>query len=162
MIQKSVDTHRVALFAGSFDPFTRGHLDILRRGLRLFDRVVVCVGFNASKTPPGSCELLGRVDSIKRVVGCDERVDVVSHGGLTVDAARRYGASALLRGVRSVSDFDYECRMADINRRLTGVDTVLLLADPQWASVSSSVVRELMSYGADVSQYLPDDDELQK
>lgn len=162
MTRKSVDMQRVALFAGSFNPFTRGHLDILRRGLDIFDRVVVCVGFNASKSTFSEGEMQTRLGRIKDAVGDNPRVDVVAYSGLTVDAARQFGAVALLRGVRSVSDFDYESRMADINRRLTGIDTVMLLAAPEWASVSSSVVRELESYGTDVSAFLPDKNELQK
>lgn len=162
MTRKSADMQRVALFAGSFNPFTRGHLDILRRGLELFDRVVVCVGFNVSKAIVSSGEINSRLVRIKDVVGDDPRVDVVAYSGLTVDAAKKFGAVALLRGIRSVGDFDYESRMADINRKLTGIDTVLLLAAPEWASVSSSVVRELESYGTDVSAFLPDKNELQK
>lgn len=160
MTPKLSDSQPVALFAGSFNPFTRGHLDILRRALRIFHRVVVCVGYNADKLHASSAELQERVDRIRRVVGNHPCVEVVAYSGLTIDAAHRYGATALLRGVRSVSDFDYESRMADINRRQSGLDTVLLLADPQWSAVSSSVVRELMAYGSDVSAFLPNDNEL--
>ncbi len=164
MTQKLADSNnikeRVAMFAGTFDPFTRGHLDILRRGLMLFDKVVVCIGYNASKNRACEQDLLARKDSILCIAGHDPRVDVIVHGGLTVDAARQHGAVALLRGVRSMSDFDYESRLADINRRLTGIETVLIVADPRWAGVSSSVVRELQSYGADVSAFVPNDNEL--
>lgn len=162
MTRKSADNERVALFAGSFNPFTRGHLDILRRGLNIFDRVVVCVGYNVSKTTLYDNEIHSRLDRIRAAVGNNPRVEVAAYSGLTVDAAKHFGAVALLRGVRSVSDFDYESRMADINRKIAGIDTVMLLAAPEWASVSSSVVRELEGFGYDVSAFLPDNNELQK
>lgn len=160
MIPKCSDTLRTALFAGSFNPFTYGHLDILRRALALFDRVVVCVGYNIEKQSQQDADVFKRVECIKSVIGNNERVDVMAYGGLTVDAARRCGAVALLRGVRSVSDFDYEMRMADVNKRISGIDTVLLPASPELACISSSVVRELRSYGFDALGMVPGENEL--
>ena len=143
---------RVALFPGSFRPFTRGHADIVSRGLALFDTVVVAVGVNPDKpTPEGDAT----VEAIRALYAGEPRVVVTSYSCLTVDFARSIGARFLLRGVRSVKDFEYECDMADINRQLSGIESVILFSRPELAAVSSSVVRELQGYGHDVSQFLP-------
>lgn len=145
---------RIALFPGSFNPFTRGHASIVERGLALFDRIVIAVGVNPAKSTPETIE--ERLGSIRRLYVGEARVSVVAYDGLTVDAARSHGASFLLRGVRSVRDFEYERDMADINRRLSGVETVLLYSLPELAAVSSSIVRELDHFGADISEFLPE------
>lgn len=144
---------RVALFPGSFNPFTRGHASVVERGLALFDRIVVAVGVNPSKTSAETVE--ERLQTIRRVYAGQPRVSVVAYEGLTVDATREAGADFILRGVRSVRDFEYERDMADINRRLSGVETVLLYSLPELEAVSSSVVRELEHFGADISEFLP-------
>lgn len=145
---------RTALFPGSFRPFTKGHASIVERGLALFDRVVIAVGVNLAKDPEGvhAAENVGRISTL---YAGEPRVEVVSYSGLTVDAAREAGAQFLLRGVRSVKDFEYERDMADINRKLSGLETVLLYSLPELSAVSSSVVRELEAFGADVSDFLP-------
>lgn len=154
MTHKYPDPKRRAVFAGSFNPFTLGHLSILRRGLELFDHVTVVIGINDSK--PGSpSEIAQRVDAVKEAVSGIERVDVMSWTGLTAEAARQCGAHWLLRGVRSVADFEYERGMAEVNRLISGLDTVLLFAEPELAALSSSVVRELQRYGLDTSRFLP-------
>lgn len=144
---------RTALFAGSFDPFTVGHQSIVDRALPLFDKIVIAIGTNSSKSPRRPVE--ERLRDIRDLYGGDSRVEVTTYTGLTVDAARQLGASFLLRGVRSVADFEYERTLADINRNISGIESVLLYALPQYGSVSSSIVRELESYGVDVSEYLP-------
>ena len=154
---------KVAIFPGSFDPFTIGHADIVRRGLQLFDCIVIAVGYNAQKTSATAVE--ARVETIERIFEEEPRVKVVAYSDLTVDLAAREGARFLLRGVRSVKDFEYERDMAAVNRDLTAtvpeasaeapIETVLLIAQPQYAHISSSVVRELASYGRDVTSYLP-------
>ena len=145
---------RTAVFAGTFDPFTAGHASVVERGLALFDRVVIAVGANASKhntTPP--CQ---RVEAIERLYASEPRVRVIAYGGrLTVDVARECGAGWLLRGVRSVKDFEYERDMADLNRRLSGIDTVLLLTLPEHGAISSSALRDIRDCGGDISQFLP-------
>ena len=144
---------RIVLFAGTFDPYTRGHHALVERALAMFDKVVVAVGRNLGKNCMFSLE--ERVAAIEKVYAGNDRVSVAVYDTLTMDFARSMGAVALLRGVRSVKDFEYERDIADINLRLGGMDTVLLISEPEYASVSSSVVRELMKYGKDVSALLP-------
>ncbi|MBQ2779149.1 MAG: pantetheine-phosphate adenylyltransferase [Bacteroidaceae bacterium] len=142
-----------ALFAGTFDPYTVGHHRIVQRALPLFARVVVAVGRNAGKQSLLSVE--ERVQAIGRLYAQDARVEVVAYDGLTVDFAKSIGADCLLRGVRSVKDFEYERELADINRQISGIETLLLISEPQYSAISSSLVRELMHYGKDVSKMLP-------
>lgn len=152
MTQKSHE--RIALFPGSFNPFTRGHMSVVERALPLFDRIVIGIGCNADK--PGSVAgAAERAEAIAKLFAGEPRVEVTTYSDLTVQACRRVGALFILRGVRSVADFEYERNMADINRRLTGVETVLMFTLPEHAAVSSSVVRELERYGRDVTQFLP-------
>ena len=144
---------RRALFAGSFDPFTIGHASILERALAIFDSVVVAVGVHAAKNSSASPSQ--RLDNIKRLYP-SPRAEVVAYDHeLTVDLARRLNCSHLVRGVRSVADFEYERNIADINRQISGIDTVLLLALPEHAAISSSIVRELQSYNHDISSLIP-------
>ena len=138
---------------GSFDPYTIGHHDILKRALPLFDQVVVGVGVNEHKQC--MCSAQERVERIAALYADDPRVRVEQYSGLTVDFARRHGAGFIIKGVRSIKDFEYEREQADVNRRISGIDTLLLMASPALASVSSSVVRELIHYGKDVSAFLP-------
>lgn len=144
---------RIVLFAGTFDPYTRGHHALVERALAMFDKVVVAVGRNLGKNCMFSLE--ERVAAIEKVYAGNDRVSVAVYDTLTMDFARSMGAVALLRGVRSVKDFEYERDIADINLRLGDMDTVLLISEPEYASVSSSVVRELIKYGKDVSSLLP-------
>lgn len=144
---------KTGIFTGSFDPFTVGHDDIVRRALPLFDRIVIGVGYNERKktmlTPDE------RVAAIATLYAGEPRIEVRSYSDLTVDFARREQAGFIIKGVRSVKDFEYEREQADINRRIGGVETVLIYADPKFSSVSSSMVRELMHFGRDVSEFLP-------
>ena len=144
---------KTALFAGTFDPYTRGHHALVERALALFDTVVVAVGRNLEKKCMLSVE--ERVSAIEKLYAGNGRVKVAVYDILTMDFAQSVGATALLRGVRSVKDFEYERDIADINLRLGGIDTVLLVSEPEYAAISSSVVRELMKYGKDVSELLP-------
>ena len=145
---------RTGIFVGSFDPFTIGHESVVRRALALFDRLVIGVGVNVGK----HCMLTPaqRVEAIRRLYAHEPRVEVDSYDDLTVDFARRHGADFVVKGVRGVRDFESEREQADINRRLTGLETVLLLAEPGLDSVSSSVVRELHRFGRDVRPFLPE------
>lgn len=141
-----------ALFPGSFRPFTRGHADIVERALALFDEVVIAVGVNASK-PLHDIE--GIIGPIKKIYEGEPRVRVEAFTGLTAEYARTVGASCIVRGVRSMKDYEYERDMADINRQLSGIETVILFSRPEFGAISSSVVRELESYGVDTTPYLP-------
>lgn len=141
------------LFPGSFDPFTKGHADIVQRALGLFDGVVIAVGYNEQKQ--GWMSVEERVKTIKKLYADEPRVTVESYIGLTIDFAKEHGIAAIIRGVRTTSDFEYEMQMADVNRQLAGIETILLPASPQLASLSSSVVRELAHFGRDVSAFLP-------
>lgn len=144
---------KTALFAGSFDPFTLGHKSIADRGLEIFDRLVIGVGVNPAKQ--GWLPVEERLQRIRRVYASDPRVEVISFTGLTVEAAHSCGARFLLRGVRSVVDFEFERQLADINRNISGLESVLIYALPEYASLSSSAVRELASYGVDIAPYIP-------
>jgi pantetheine-phosphate adenylyltransferase len=144
---------KTAIFPGSFDPFTIGHASIVERGLPLFDEIVIGVGFNASKRSLLSPE--ERVEAIRNLYANEPRIRVVAYNDLTIDLARREGANYILRGLRSVKDFEYERDIANINHRLAGVETVLLFTEPQFSDISSSVVRELIAFGKDVTDFLP-------
>ena len=144
---------KTGIFVGSFDPFTIGHDAIVRRALPLFDRLVIGVGYNERKQYMYSQDERNR--SISRLYANDPRVAVKVYNDLTIDFARREGAQYIIKGVRSVKDFEYEREQADINRRIGGIDTLLLYAAPDMASVSSSLVREMIHFGKDVSDFLP-------
>ena len=140
-------------FTGSFDPYTIGHDDILRRALPLFDHIVIGIGVNERKSYMQSAE--ERMKTIKAIYADEPKVEVKTYNDLTIDFARRENASYIIKGVRSVKDFEYERDQADINRQLSGVETLLLYADPRYSAVSSSMVRELIHFGQDVSRFLP-------
>ena len=141
------------IFTGSFDPYTIGHDDILRRALPLFDHIVIGIGVNERKSYMQSAE--ERMKTIKAIYADEPKVEVKTYNDLTIDFARRENASYIIKGVRSVKDFEYERDQADINRQLSGVETLLLYADPRYSAGSSSMVRELIHFGQDVSRFLP-------
>lgn len=140
-------------FAGSFNPFTIGHADIVARGLKMFDEIIIGLGYNINKSAGN--DVSEREEQIKHVYADNPRVKVEVYSGLTAEAARKAEATALLRGVRDTRDFEYERQMAEVNRRLFGIETILLPADPALSSVSSSMVRELEAHSVDVSPFLP-------
>ena len=144
---------KTGIFVGSFDPFTIGHDAIVRRALPLFDRLVIGVGYNERKQYMYSQD--ERIRSISRLYANDPRVAVKVYNDLTIDFARREGAQYIIKGERSVKDVEDERAQADINRPRGGIDTLLLYAAPDMASVSSSLVRELIHFGKDVSDFLP-------
>jgi pantetheine-phosphate adenylyltransferase len=144
---------KIALFAGTFAPYTIGHHSIATRALAMFDKIIIAVGHNSKKDSTG--DVAERVKSIARTYADEPRIEVAAYEGLTADFAKERGACCLLRGVRSVKDFEYERDLADLNREISGLETVILPCEPQYAAISSSAVRELMSYGKDVSKFLP-------
>lgn len=146
---------RIGVFVGTFNPFTVGHDSIVRRALPLFDRLVIgVVGDHVQK--PGLPSAEERVEAIASVYADEPRVIVKPYYGLAVDFAREQGARFIVKGVRSVKDFEYEREQADINRLITNgeVETILLYAEPQLSSISSTMVRELQHFGVDVSQFI--------
>lgn len=144
---------RTGIFVGSFDPYTIGHDSIVRRALPLFDKIVIGVGFNERKKYMQTTET--RVANIMQIYAGEGKIEVKQYNDLTVDFARREGAEFIIKGVRSVKDFEYEREQADINRQLTGIETVLFFAETGMESISSSVVRELTHFGKDVRKFIP-------
>ena len=145
---------RTAIFPGSFDPITNGHVDLIRRALRLFDRIVVAVLQNASKQPHFTPE--ERVAIIREVFAGDAGVEVDAFDGLLVEYATRRGAAAIVRGLRAVSDFEYEMQMAHMNRHLSPtLETVFLMPDAAHTFLSSRLVKEVFSLGGDVGAFVP-------
>jgi pantetheine-phosphate adenylyltransferase len=145
---------RVGVFVGSFNPFTVGHDSIVTRALPLFDRLVIgVVGDQVHKPDMPSAE--ERIQAIRDLYRDEPRIEVKAYYGLAVDFAKAENAHFIVKGVRSVKDFEYERDQADINRQLSGVETVLLFSEPQYSAVSSSMVRELQHFGVDVTPYLP-------
>lgn len=142
----------IAMYAGSFDPPTNGHLDVIQRGATLFETVLVAVGHNPAKRYLFRRET--RVDLLRQCVGSLTNVRVVTFEGLLVDACKHHGASVILRGLRSSADFDAESRYGLANRDLRGIETLFLLASPEHSFVSSSLVKEIATNGGDVSRYL--------
>ena len=145
---------RKAIFPGTFDPFTLGHHSIVKRTLGFMDEVIIGIGYNDQKHCLLPIEK--RLESIRKVYADEPRVKVLAYSGLTVDFAQEQGAGFMVRGIRSVKDFEYEESIADINRKLSGIETIFLFTEPELSAVSSSVVRELLRYGKDVSAFLPE------
>lgn len=142
-----------ALFPGTFDPFTKGHDSIVKRSLNLVDELIIAIGINDMKRTLFTLE--ERLQTIRELYADDPRVKVVAYDNLTVDFAKEQDAAFIIRGVRSVFDFEYEKNIADINRKISDVDTMILFTDVEYAHISSSVVRELYRFGKDVSEFLP-------
>ena len=142
-----------AIFVGSFDPFTIGHADIVKRALAIADHLIIGVGINENKKCSTTAE--ERISNIAKLYADNPHVEVKGYAGLTVDFARSEGAQYVVKGVRSVKDFEYEREQADTNRLLSGLETVLLCASPNLACISSSMVRTLALNGKDITQYLP-------
>lgn len=143
-----------ALCPGTFDPVTNGHVDIVRRAAGLFDRVVMAVIENPAKTPV--FDLADRVEMVREAVADLGNVEVDSFNGLLVDYARSKGASVIVKGLRAVSDFDYELQMAQMNRHLAEMETVFVPTSARWSYLSSSLVKEVARYGGDVSSLVPE------
>ena len=145
---------RKAIFPGTFDPFTLGHHSIVKRTLAFMDEVIIGIGYNDQKHCLLPIEK--RLESIRKVYADEPRVKVMAYSGLTVDFAQEQGAEFMVRGIRSVKDFEYEESIADINRKLSGIETIFLFTEPELSAVSSSVVRELLRYGKNVEAFLPE------
>ena len=146
---------RICLFPGTFDPLTLGHVDIINRALPLFDQIVVGIGLNAAKAPMFSAEQ--RLQWVSEIYANDKRVEGAVYDGLTVDYCRKIGANFILRGIRYVSDFEYEKTIADANRTLDkSIETIFLTGEPKYTSVASTIVRDILRNNGDASPFLPD------
>ncbi len=146
---------RICLFPGTFDPLTLGHVDIIDRSLNLFDKVVIGIGKNSNKIPLFSEE--DRLTWIKEIYKNEPKVDAIVYEGLTANCCKKIGAKFILRGIRYVSDFEYEKAIADMNRSLDkSVETIFLTCLPEFTSVASTLVRDVIKNGGDVKQFVPE------
>lgn len=146
---------RICLFPGTFDPLTLGHVDIITRALPLFDKIVVGIGSNISKSTMFTPEQ--RLGWIREIFRADKRVEGEIYSGLTVDFCRKIGAKFILRGIRYVSDFEYEKTIADANRTLDkSIETIFLTGEPKYTSVASTIVRDIIRNGGDATPFLPE------
>lgn len=144
---------RTAIFPGTFDPFTIGHFSIVERALTFMDRVIIGIGINDNKRTYFPVEQ--RLRMVEELYKNNPRVAVKAYDGLTVDVAQEMGAGFIIRGIRTVKDFEYEETIADVNRQLSGIETIILFTKPELTCISSSIVRELLAYGKDVSAFIP-------
>lgn len=147
-------TQRIALFPGSFDPFTVGHESVVRRAMPLFDKIIIAIGFNINKS--GFFSLEKRMDWIKEVFDSEDKIEVVSYSKLTIDFCKDVGAHYILRGLRTSADFEYERAIGQTNRALeSGVETVFMLTEAHHTFINSTTVRDIIRYGGDASAFLP-------
>lgn len=142
-----------AIFPGTFDPFTIGHLSLIERGLTLVDEIIIALGVNPNKKTFFSLE--DRIDMMSGLFRDEPRIKVQSYANLTVDFAKEMNAPFILRGIRSVNDFEYEKNIADVNREIAGIETFVLFTEPRHTHISSSIVRELLSHGKEVHGFVP-------
>lgn len=143
-----------AIFPGTFDPFTVGHYSVVKRALTFMDEIIISIGINESKRTWFPTEK--RLEMIRKLYADEPRVKVMAYDGLTIDFAIQQNAQVIIRGIRTVHDFEYEETIADVNRKLSGIETILLFTEPELTSVSSTIVRELLQFGKDVTPFLPE------
>ncbi len=144
---------KIAIFPGTFDPFTIGHESLVYRGLEFVDEVIIAIGINQNKKTFFSLE--DRIKMISNLFKDELRVCVMSYDSLTIDFAKKVEARFILRGIRSVNDYEYEKNIADVNRIIAGVETFVLFTKPEHTHISSSIVRELLGYGKSVDEFVP-------
>ncbi len=147
----------LAIYPGTFDPITNGHIDLIKRALRIFDRLIIAIGENPAKKPLFTLE--ERLEMVKEAIAdfpCRDRVEIESFSGLLVDFAAKKGAKVIVRGLRAVSDFEYEFQLALMNRRLNRqIDTIFLMPGLKWIFISSTIVKEAARFGGDISGLVP-------
>ncbi len=145
---------RICLFPGTFDPITLGHVDVIERAVNLFDKLVIGIGINSSKQPMFSVEQ--RISWLKEIYKNDPRIVAAGYEGLTVDYCKSIGANFILRGIRYISDFEYEKAIADMNRMLAPeIETVFLTCSPLYSTISSTLVRDVIRNGGDAGMFMP-------
>ncbi len=145
---------KTALFPGSFDPITKAHVDILKRSMPLFDKVYVGIGVNSTKQSLLSVDK--RLEMISAVFEGEDKLEMITYEGLTVNFCKKIGASYMIRGIRTVSDFEYEKAIAQMNHALIPeIESIFILSKPGYSAISSTIVRDILRYGGDVSQFVP-------
>ncbi len=146
---------RIAVFPGSFDPVTKGHESIVRRSVNLFDKLIIALGENSQKQSYFSMEQ--RLSWLRELFGQEEKIEISQYNGLTVEFCREKKARFILRGLRTSADFEFERGIGQMNKMMCpDIETVFLLCEPEYASLSSSIVRDILRHGGDVSRFLPD------
>jgi pantetheine-phosphate adenylyltransferase len=151
---------RIAIFPGSFDPFTIGHESIVRRALSLFDRIIIAIGTNTNKADFFPIEK--RMQWIKEVFEFDEKVSVLNYNGLTIEFCQQVGAKFILRGLRTSADFEYERAIAQVNKVMDqDVESIFILTSPEYSAITSTLVRDIIRHGGDASKFLPNSRDLQ-
>jgi len=145
---------KIALFPGSFDPITKAHVDILKRSLGLFDKVYIGIGVNSSK--PGFLSVEKREQMLRAVFDHEPKIHVIAYEGLTVNFCKSIGANYMIRGIRTVSDFEYEKAIAQMNHALVpDIESIFIVSKPGYSSISSTIVREILRHNGDVTQFIP-------
>ncbi|MDF3076242.1 MAG: coaD [Sphingobacteriaceae bacterium] len=145
---------KIALFPGSFDPVTKAHVDILRRSVPLFDKVIIGIGLNSNKQPLLEAGI--RKKMLQAVFKDESKVEVETYEGLTVDFCAKVGADYMIRGIRTVSDFEYEKAIAQMNHALKPeIESIFIVSKPGYSSISSTIVRDILRYKGDISQFVP-------
>jgi len=145
---------KIAIFPGSFDPFTRGHEDIVLRGLKIFDEIVIAIGYNSQKQRHFDVHQM--IEHMDKVFSAYDNISIITYNELTAELANRLQAQYLLRGLRNTTDFEYENSISQVNRHINpNIETVFLITSPQFASISSTIIREVHKYGGNVDDFLP-------
>jgi pantetheine-phosphate adenylyltransferase len=145
---------RICLFPGTFDPITKGHVDVIERSVSLFDKLVIGIGTNSSKQPMFTVEQ--RCDWIREIFKNEKRIEVTGYNGLTIEYCKQIGAKYILRGIRYISDFEYEKAIADMNRMLSpDIETIFLTCSPEYSTISSTLVRDVIRNNGNVSLFIP-------
>lgn len=142
-----------AVFPGTFDPFTIGHYSLVNRSLQLIDEIIIAIGINDAKE--SYFPLKKRIEMIQSLYEGNPNITVGSYEGLTVDFVKKNNACCIIRGARSVNDFEYEKTIADMNRKISGIETLVLFTEPEYTHISSTIVRELLRYGHDIKDFIP-------
>lgn len=147
-------SEKIAIFPGSFDPFTNGHYDIVKRGLKVFDKIIIAIGYNSKKSRYFDVDYM--IERIKHTFKDERGVSVITYNKLTASLAQEHNAQFLLRGLRNTTDFEYENSIAQVNRYInTNLESVFLITSPEFAAISSSIIREVHRFDGDVSKFLP-------